>query len=174
VGPPTKDGFFYDFYSPHSRVVHEADYPLLEKEVKDIVKSRLRFERLILTKEEALELFEYNRFKTYLIKTKVPEGALTSVYKIGDFIDLCTGPHLQHTGHVKGFAITKHSASYWLGDAKKDHLQRIYGVAFPEKSMLEEFLKQREEAKLRDHRVIGQNQSLYFFHKLAPGSAFFL
>jgi threonyl-tRNA synthetase len=75
---------------------------------------------LLISKEEALELFSYNRFKTYLIETKVPKDAMTSVYKIGDFIDLCTGPHIQHTGLPKGFAITKHSASYWLGDAQKD------------------------------------------------------
>lgn len=74
----------------------------------------------MISKEEALDLFSYNRFKSHLIQTKIPDNSLTSVYKLGDFIDLCTGPHLQHTGLVKAFAITKHSASYWLGDATKD------------------------------------------------------
>jgi threonyl-tRNA synthetase len=117
VGPPTKDGFFYDFYSPTGQVVHEEDYPLLEGHVKALIKAKHRYERLVLTKSEALELFQYNRFKSDLIQRKVPEGALTSVYRMGDFIDLCTGPHIPNTGLVKGFAITKHSATYWLGDA---------------------------------------------------------
>ena len=123
--------------------------------MKDIIKSKHRYERLIVSKDEALDLFSYNRFKTHLITTKVPDGALTSVYKIGDFIDMCTGPHLHHTGLVKGFAVTKHSAAYWLGDAKLDQLQRIYGVAFPEKAQLEEFNRVKQEALKRDHRVIG-------------------
>lgn len=96
----------------------EKDYPELESRIKEIVKAKSRFERLIVSKEEALDLFSYNSFKTQLIEKKVPEGALTSVYKMGDFIDLCTGPHIPHTGLVKGFALTKHSATNWLGDAK--------------------------------------------------------
>jgi threonyl-tRNA synthetase len=122
VGPSTKDGFFYDFYSPSGRVVAESDYATLEKHIKAIIKARHKFERLVISKEEALDLFSYNNFKTYLIENKVPSGALTSVYKIGDFIDLCTGPHIENTGLAKGFSITKHSASYWLGDAKSHHL----------------------------------------------------
>ena len=120
VGPATKDGFFYDFQPHHESkvVVHEEDYPAMEAAVKGIVKAKHRFERLLVSKDEALDLFQYNKFKTYLIRSKVPEGGITSVYKVGDFIDLCTGPHIHHTGLVKGFAITKHSASYWLGDAK--------------------------------------------------------
>jgi threonyl-tRNA synthetase len=106
----------------------------LEADIKKIVKAKHRYERLLLSKEEALDLFSYNRFKTHLIENKIPDGSMTSIYKIGDFIDLCTGPHLSHTGQAKGFAITKHSASYWLGDAKKDHLQRVYGVSFPDKA----------------------------------------
>ena len=117
VGPPTKDGFFYDFYSPQGKVVQESDYQKLDHHIKELIKAKHRYERLLISKEEALDLFSYNRFKTYLIETKVPNDAMTSVYKIGDFIDLCTGPHIQHTGLAKGFAITKHSAAYWLGDA---------------------------------------------------------
>ena len=122
VGPSTKDGFFYDFFSHEGRVVAESDYTDLDAHIKGIIKAKSRFERLLISKEEALDLFSYNRFKTHRIENKIPNGCMTSVYKIGDFIDLCTGPHIPHTGLVKGFAITKHSASYWLGDAKSDNL----------------------------------------------------
>lgn len=101
--------------------------------MKKIQKERIKFERMVVTKEEAMELFEYNKFKSYLIDTKIPNNSLTSVYKLGDFIDLCTGPHIVDTSVVKGFDITKHSAAYWLGDSKKEGLQRIYGISFPSK-----------------------------------------
>lgn len=98
VGPPTDQGFFYDFYSPHGEVVSEANYSNIEESMKKIIKSKLRFERLELTRVEALEMFQENKFKTHLLKTKVPDGGLTSVYRIGEFVDLCTGPHIAHTG----------------------------------------------------------------------------
>ena len=117
VGPPTSDGFFYDFFSPSGQVVSSPnDFATLEASIKKIIKAKHRFERLELSKEEALDLFSYNRFKTYLIENKVPDDGLTSVYKVGDFIDLCTGPHLPHTGHVKAFKLMKNSATYWLGE----------------------------------------------------------
>ena len=81
-------------------------------------------------------MFEYNKYKTHLIKSKVPDGGLTSIYKIGDFIDLCTGPHIKSTGLVKGFEITKHSSAYWLGDQRNESLQRIYGISFHDKEEL--------------------------------------
>ena len=114
MGPSTKDGFFYDFHT--ELTVTDKDYKELEKQIKHIVKKNYQFERLVVSKEEALDLFSENRFKSYLIENKVPDKAMTSVYKIGNFIDLCTGPHLKETGLVKGFAITKHSAAYWLGN----------------------------------------------------------
>ena len=86
---------------------------------------------MVVTKEEALELFSYNKFKSYLIDSKIPQGSNTSVYKLGDFIDLCTGPHIPDTSYVKAMAILKHSAAYWLGDSNKEGLQRIYGISFP-------------------------------------------
>lgn len=114
MGPSTKDGFFYDFHT--ELTVTDKDYKELEKQIKHIVKKNYQFERLVVSKEEALDLFSENRFKSYLIENKVPDKAMTSVYKIVNFIDLCTGPHLIETGLVKGFAITKHSAAYWLGN----------------------------------------------------------
>jgi len=90
----------------------------------------------VLSKEEALEMFEYNKFKSYIIQSKVPDFQMTSVYKIGDFIDLCTGPHLPHTGYVKALQLVKHSSAYWLGDSNNESLQRLYGISFPDNEML--------------------------------------
>lgn len=136
-GPAIKEGFFYDFYSPENKVVSQEDYAHLLKHIKSIVDQKHLFERLEVTKEEALDLFSYNRFKTELIAKKIPDGAKTSVYRIGDFVDLCTGPHIPHTGHAAAFDITKHSGAYWLGDSNNASLQRIYGISFPKKDMLE-------------------------------------
>eukprot|EP00347_Sterkiella_histriomuscorum_P014952 403358875 len=172
MGPPIKDGFYYDFQT--QQVVTEKDYKTLESSIKSIIKKNLDFERLVISKEEALDMFSYNKFKTHLIENKVPDNAMTSVYKIGDFIDLCTGPHLKSTGLAKGFAITKHSSAYWLGNQKNESLQRIYGISFHEKEELKEYERIRQEALKRDHRVLGQNQNLFFFSKFSPGSAFFL
>ena len=108
--------------------------------MKKIIKQKYRFERLELTKEEALDLFSYNRFKTYLIDTKVPDGGLTSAYRVGDFVDLCMGPHLPHTGFVKSFKLLKNSGAYWLGDSNQESLQRIYGISFNQKDQLKEYL----------------------------------
>jgi len=122
--------------------------------MKAIIKSNLPFERLTLSKEEALDMFQHNRFKIDLIGRKVQSR--TSVYKIGDFIDLCVGPHLPSTGMVKSIKVMKHSAAYWLGDAKEESLQRVYGISFSSKDEMKEHLKLIEEAAKRDHRVIGQ------------------
>lgn len=101
TGPAVKDGFFYDFYSPSGEVVRgEDDYSAIEKVAKSIIGKNYPFERLILTKEQALDLFSYNKFKTELILKKVADGQLTSVFKIGEFIDLCTGPHVPSTRHI--------------------------------------------------------------------------
>lgn len=124
----------------------EEDYNAIEKAVKSIVGQDYPFERLLVTKEQALDLFSYNKFKTELILKKVKDDDITSVFRIGDFIDLCTGPHIPSTKYVKAFKVTKHSQAYWLGDAKRDSLQRVYGISFPQKTMLSDYLKIKEEA----------------------------
>ncbi len=121
-GPAIKEGFFYDFYSPSGQVISQEDYNHILKYVKSIVDAKHIFERLELTKDEALDLFSYNQFKTELISKKIPEGSMTSVYKIGDFVDLCTGPHIPHTGLAPAFDLLKHSGAYWLGDNKNPSL----------------------------------------------------
>jgi threonyl-tRNA synthetase len=126
-----------------------------------------------LTKNEALEMFKYNPFKTQLIQNKIPENGYTSAYRCGNLIDLCTGPHLPSADRVKGFKVTKNSAAYWLGNKNNDDLQRVYAISFPKQAELDEYVKIQEELAKRDHRNIGPQQGLFNFTELAPGCALF-
>ncbi|EER17786.1 conserved hypothetical protein [Perkinsus marinus ATCC 50983] len=172
IGPPLENGFYYDgFYGNHK--LGPNDYEKIEKRIASIVKEDQKFQRLVVTKEEALELFAYNPFKLQLISTKVPDGSLTSVYRIGSLVDLCRGPHLPRTGVAKAFWVNKNSQAYWLGKAENDSLQRVYAISFPTEKMLKEYKKNVEEAMKRDHRLIGKKQDLFFFHPtMSPGSCF--
>ncbi|KAK4612030.1 Threonine--tRNA ligase, cytoplasmic [Fulvia fulva] len=174
IGPPVDDGFYYEMALPQMAAVSEADHKPLKQIVEKITKEKQKFERLTLTKEELLEMFSYNKYKQHIINDKIPDGTSTTVYRNGPLIDLCRGPHVEHTGRIKAFEIMKNSASYFLGDAKNDSLQRIYGVSFPDKKQLEEHKHMLEEAAKRDHRKIGQEQELFFFDQMSPGSAFWL
>lgn len=107
---------------------------------------------MVITKEEALELFADNPFKVKILSTKVADGSRTTVYRCGDLIDLCRGPHVSNTGKVKAFAAAKHSAAYWLGDAENDSLQRLYGISFPDKKQLKVWQENMEKvSKNREH-----------------------
>ena len=172
MGPPTEDGFYYEMAMPHS--VTETEYNSLETLAKNVIKERQPFERLVVSKEDLLEMFKHNAYKQHIIRDKIPDGTSTTVYRCGPLIDLCRGPHVIDTGRIKAFAITKNSASYWLGDSKNESLQRIYGVSFPSTKEMTEYKKFIEEAAKRDHRRIGKEQELFFFHELSPGSCFFL
>lgn len=174
-GPPLEEGgFFYDMGLPAGRTISQADYPNIEAVAKIAVKEKQPFERLELPKEKLLEMFEYNHYKRHYIDTKVPDGTSTTVYRCGPLIDLCLGPHVPHTGRIKALAVTKNSSSYFLGDAKNDTLQRIYGISFPDAKQMTEHKKYLEEAAKRDHRKIGKEQELWMFNDISPGSAFFL
>ncbi|GMI05944.1 hypothetical protein TrLO_g5627 [Triparma laevis f. longispina] len=174
IGPPVSSGFYYDCYLGDGSV-SEEDYKVLEKEVTSaIVKKKQKFERLVVTKEEAMQMFKYNPFKIEILRTKVANNTRTTVYRCGDLIDLCRGPHVRHTGMVKSFSCTNHSATQWLAKDGNDQLQRVYGVSFPDKKMMTIWKENREKAKARDHRVIGVKQGLFMFHELSPGSCFFL
>ncbi|KAI5793854.1 hypothetical protein DFH27DRAFT_628199 [Peziza echinospora] len=174
LGPPTDDGFFYEMGLENEAVVTQADYKPLETIAQKAIKEKQPFERLVVTKENLIKMFEHNKYKQTLIGSKVPDGTSTTVYRCGPLIDLCVGPHIPHTGRIKAFQVMKNSSSYFLGDSANDSLQRIYGVSFPDKKQLEEHKKFLEEAALRDHRKIGKEQELFFFHELSPGSCFFL
>ena len=104
----------------------------------------------------------------------MPEGSKTTVYKCGPLIDLCMGPHVPNTGKVKAFAAVKTSSTNWLGQVTNDPLQRVYGIAFPDKALLKQWQEFQEKAKQRDHRNVGTKQELFFFHQLSPGSCFWM
>jgi threonyl-tRNA synthetase len=159
---------------PEKAAVEQSDYKPLETIVNSIVKEKQVFQRLTLSKEDLLEMFKSNPYKQHIIKDKIPDGTSTTVYRNGPLIDLCRGPHVPHTGRIKQFKVMKNSASYFLGDANNDSLQRIYGVSFPDKDAMQAHLKFLEEAAKRDHRKIGKEQELFFFHEFSPGSCFFL
>lgn len=168
-GPPTEDGFFYDCFCGSDvcifiklsltmwiQIFKADQYKDLEAAATKVVSEKQTFHRLILSKEEALQLFAYNPFKVQLIQTKIAEGGKVTAYKCGDLVDICTGPHVPSTDRVKAFKVMKNSSAYWLGQATNDSLQRIYGVTFPSKEEMKEHLKNIELAEKNDHRNIGK------------------
>ncbi|RLN87360.1 hypothetical protein BBJ28_00001436 [Nothophytophthora sp. Chile5] len=170
-GPALSEGgFFYEMFLQDGLTVSESDFDELGRRIKKIVKSRQPFERLQVTREFADELFAYSDFKRDMLR-KIPEGEAISLYRCGPLIDLCRGPHVPHTGLLSSFEITRCGASHWEG---KELLQRVYGVSFPSNALLTEWRHLQEEAKKRDHRLIGRAQQLFLFHPLSPGSSFFL
>uniref|UniRef100_A0A671RDY8 threonine--tRNA ligase n=1 Tax=Sinocyclocheilus anshuiensis TaxID=1608454 RepID=A0A671RDY8_9TELE len=171
-GPPIENGFYYDMFLENEGV-SSNDFPCLENLCKKIIKEKQSFERLEVKKETLLEMFKYNKFKCRILNEKVTTPT-TTVYRCGPLIDLCRGPHVRHTGKIKALKIHKNSSTYWEGKADMESLQRIYGISFPDPKMLKEWEKFQEEAKNRDHRKLGREQDLFFFHDLSPGSCFFL
>ena len=171
-GPPLKTGgFFYDAFIGEQKVNPES-YDQIEKKVHELVVQNQPFEKLLLTKKEALELFSDNPFKMRLIENKIANEAKTTAYKCGDLIDLCTGPHVPSTGRIKAFKVLKNASSYWLGNQNNDSLQRIYAISFESKKQLDEYIKLQEELAKRDHRNIVEAQSLVHFNPLSPGCLF--
>lgn len=176
IGPPTEDGFFYEMGMGLSgdRVAKQEDFGALETLIKSAIKDKQRFERVVISKENLLEMFKYNKYKVHIISSKIPDGTSTTVYRCGPMVDLCVGPHVPHTGRIKAMSILKNSASYFLGDQKNDSLQRLYGISFPDSKQMTEYKQFLLEAAKRDHRKIGKEQELFLFHELSPGSCFWL
>ena len=171
IGPAIDNGFYYDF---DSDVAFTPDVlEKLEAEMKKIVKENAKMERFTLPREEALELMKDEPYKVELIND-LPEDAVISFYKMGDFTDLCAGPHLFSTGAIKAFKLTSCNSAYWRGDAKNKVLQRIYGTAFTTKEALKAYLDMIEEAKKRDHRKLGKELGLFAILDEGPGFPFFL
>ena len=175
IGPAIDNGFYYDFDTPEPFT--EDQLAELEAEMRKICKEKLKLERFELPQEEALKLMEEKGepYKVELIQD-LPEDAHISFYRQGEFTDLCAGPHLDSTGRVKGNAIklTACNAAYWRGDSNRQTLQRIYGIAFPKKDELDEYLAKVEEAKRRDHRKLGRELGLFMLRDEGPGFPFFL
>ncbi len=173
IGPAIENGFYYDIDRDTPFV--QEDLPKIEAEMQKIVKENLKIERFSLPRDEAKKLMEDagEPYKVLLID-RVPEGEEISFYRQGEFTDLCAGPHLFTTGIVKAFSLTALTGAYWEGDAKNKMLRRIYGVAFPNKTLLNEYKLMIEEAKKRDHRKIGRELDLYDIYEEGPGFPFFL
>jgi threonyl-tRNA synthetase len=160
IGPAIETGFYYDFDVP--RPFTEDDLGKIEAEMKKIVDADYKFERVEVTREQAHDLFARTN-ETYKLQNleRIPEGAKITIYRSGDFVDLCRGPHVASTGQIKAFKLLSVAGAYWRGDERNPMLQRIYGTAFFEKKDLDEHLHRLEEAKKRDHRRIGKDLDLF-------------
>src|SRR5688572_9475910 len=163
IWPPTEEGFYYDFDLPSHRFAPE-DFPKIEAEMQKVVKENQVFEKSLKSRDEAKAFFE-SRGQKYKVErlADIPEGEDISFYQNGEFIDLCAGPHVMRTGNVKAFKLLRVAAAYYRGNEKNQQLQRLYGTAFPNKTELEAWLTQQEEAKKRDHRKIGKEMELFRF-----------
>ncbi len=172
IGPVVEDGFYYDI---DMKPLSEEDFPAIEEEINKIIKEKKTFARKVVTAKEALEIFKDNPYKTELIEELAAQTAEQeiSLYQQGGFTDLCRGPHIPHTGMIKGIKLMKTSGAYWRADQSKAQLQRLYGTAFFDKKDLNAYLHLIEEAKKRDHRKIGTKLDLYSFHQEAAGMPFF-
>ncbi len=169
IGPPIENGFYYDFADLE---ISEDDFPKIEKEIKAILKDNYVSERTkFKNKEEAIEYFKENPYKIELINSFDPSDELTG-YTQGEFFDLCRGPHLPRLGKIKAFKILKTSGAYWRGDSQNTMLTRIYGISYPDRDQLKEYLHMLEEAKKRDHRVLGNQLDLFSMKEVAAGMPF--
>lgn len=173
IGPAIDNGFYYDFESEHK--FSEEDFLKIQKEMKKIVQANYPLERFELPRAEALALMEEKNepYKVELIND-LPEDAVISFYKQGDFVDLCAGPHMESTGKIKAFKLMSVAGAYWRGDSDRQMLQRIYATAFPTQAELDEYVKRLEEAKKRDHRKIGKEMDLFAIFEEGPGFPFFM
>ncbi len=173
IGPAIKDGFYYDF--DFSKPFSGDDLVKIEAEMSSIIKSKISFERIEVSRAEALKIFtELNEPYKIELLADIPEGELITIYKLGELIDLCRGPHLEDISIIKAFKLQNVTGAYWRGDEKNKMLTRIYGTSFPKKSDLDAYLNMLEEAKKRDHRKIGKELGLFFISEYAPGMPFYM
>ncbi|MBV6479556.1 MAG: Threonine--tRNA ligase 2 [Ignavibacteria bacterium] len=173
VGPPIENGFYYDIDS--DRKFSEEDLKKIEEKMIEIAKRDLKPLRKELKREDAINYFKSERpdpYKVEILETIAKDEGVVSLYSQGDFTDLCRGPHLPSTSKVKSVKLLSVSGSYWRGDENRQMLQRIYGISFPKQKELDEYLKNLEEAKKRDHRKLGKELDLFSFHEEGPGFPF--
>ncbi len=184
AGPPVENGFYYDVDLPHR--ISPEDFEKIEAEMKKEIKANHPFERVEVSRDEALELgtkgrlaalserSEPSKFKLDIIEN-IPPDETISLYRNGDFIDLCAGPHVMRTGNIGAFKLTTVASAYYKGDEKNPQLQRIYGTAFKTKKELDDYFAMLEEAKKRDHRKLGKELELFVFDDdVGPGLPMFL
>ena len=163
-GPAVENGFFYDVMPAEGQVISENDFPKIEEKMRELAKKNEAVVRREVSKAEALKEFKTDgqNYKCEHIEQDLEDGTITT-YTQGNFTDLCRGPHLLSTGEIKAVKITSVAGAFWRGDAKREQMTRIYGISFPKKKMLDEYLVMLEEAKKRDHRKIGKEMELFFF-----------
>ena len=174
IGPVIDDGFYYDFAFKDDIKISEKDFPQIEKEMKKIIKENLPVFREVVAREEAIARFANlgEDYKVELIRD-LPESETITIYGMGDWFDLCRGPHIPSTSKAGAFKLMAIAGAYWRGDEKNAMLTRIYGTAWSNKQDLADHLERLEEAKKRDHRLIGKQLELFSFHQEAPANAFF-
>jgi len=171
IGPVIEDGFFYDF--AYSRAFTPEDLEKIEEKMSDLAKADLVIERTVLSRDEAIQHFKQQgeAYKAEIIES-IPAGEDIGLYGQGDWADLCRGPHVPSTGHLKAFKLMKVAGAYWRGDSNNEMLQRIYGTAWADKKALKAYLYRVEEAEKRDHRRFGKAMDLFHFQEEAPGMVF--
>ena len=172
VGPVIEEGFYYDIDLGND-VIKEEDFPKIEKEMKKLSKDGKRITRIEISKQEAFEMFKDDEYKLDLIEN-LPEDAVITAYRQGDYTDLCRGPHVESCKEIKFFKLLKASGAYYKGDASKKMLQRVYGICFYSQEDLDQHLALLEEAKKRDHKKLGRELDLFMMSEYAPGMPFFL
>src|SRR4051794_10242648 len=180
AGPPVENGFYYDVELPHR--ISPEDFAQIEAEMKKETKANHKFERSVVSREEALAMAragelaslgkreQPSKFKLDIVENTIKEGEEISLYRNGDFTDLCAGPHVMRTGNIGAFKLTHVASAYYKGDEKNPQLQRIYGTAFKNRTEMEAYFKLQEEAKRRDHRKIGKEMEIFTFDDdVGPG-----
>ncbi|HLC86248.1 MAG TPA: threonine--tRNA ligase [Candidatus Nanoarchaeia archaeon] len=173
IGPATEDGFYYDF--EFSKPISETDLEKIEKTMREILSSWKKFEKKEATAAEAKKEFKNNQYKLELIEEFSKEGKKLTLYKSGEYVDLCKGGHSENPSkELQNFKLLKIAGAYWRGNEKNKMLTRVYGTAFATKKELDDYLKMLEESKKRDHRILGEQLGLYFFHEYSPGAPIFL
>lgn len=169
IGPPIENGFYYDFAN---LTVTEEDFARIEKEMQSIIQENyISKKEIFSSKNEALNAFSQNKFKCELIQS-FPEGEPLTAYRQGEFFDLCRGPHLHNLGKIKALKVLKTSGAYWRGDSNNEMLTRLYAITYPDRLQLKEYLHQLEEAKKRDHKILGPKLDLFSLKEEAPGMPF--
>eukprot|EP01091_Cochliopodium_minus_P019519 TRINITY_DN822_c0_g1_i1.p1 TRINITY_DN822_c0_g1~~TRINITY_DN822_c0_g1_i1.p1 ORF type:complete len:705 (-),score=234.88 TRINITY_DN822_c0_g1_i1:88-2202(-) len=178
-GPPIETGgFYYDMAIKDKEgkdvSITQEDWEKINQGVKEVVKKKDEFEMIVCPKDKALEMFKYSRFKTEILQEKVEEGGTCTIYRCGDLIDPCKGPHLPNTGKAKAFEVFQNSSAYFRKNKDNPSVQRVYAITFPSAKELKEWIENRKKQLENDHRKIGKEQELFFFDELSPGSCFFL
>jgi threonyl-tRNA synthetase len=171
IGPVIEEGFYYDFSYPQGFTLE--DLPLIEKRMEELAKQDLPVTRSVISREEGIQLFRQmgEEYKAKIIE-EIPQNEVLTIYKQGDFVDLCRGPHVPRTGLLKAFKLTKLAGAYWRGNSDNEMLQRVYGTAWPDKKSLQEYLHRIEEAEKRDHRKLAKKMDLFHIQEESPGMIF--